>query len=547
MLKLTGQPRAISFHINEQTGDEHMHVAWSRIDQETLRAKELPYFKLRLKQISRELETHFGLEAVVNQREGSIGFAPTRAEEEQARRLGLDVHGIRNIIRSCYDRSDCGVSFRAALEHEGLTLAQGARRDFIVIDQAGGIHAVGKRILDHTAAKIRDRLSDIPRELLPTVEIVRGSIKERELENLQTQMRVEPAWDREVADRAWQEAVINAALEKEKADRQAAEAALKERRERQEQLKAGSRGKGLSGQEEKPEWVSAYPEYQFEDAAREATVNRDNPTHGELRGMSDKIMDLLQTLRNEPWRIETEVKTFAAVLDENGIALAEVTKEEAYRSHREAEFAKAVGRYAPRFEEKEFVAITAPSNTEYWRNGEIIEPRRVHKLDQTAAAMFVKELGNSEPLKGIDATEQALEEAFDERTQRAEREEEIRRAGDEMCDSIASIVGDISSASGEICWTLDKSIDKGLSAGTGVLKVTDAALDAVFDIAEAVLAPKLTPEQVRMGEIAAAERKAKGREAIDFSKYTDAMAQRRRQEEEMLAAARQREREGRER
>ncbi len=36
MLGLTGQPRAIAFHTYERNGDEHMHVAWSRIDQNTL-------------------------------------------------------------------------------------------------------------------------------------------------------------------------------------------------------------------------------------------------------------------------------------------------------------------------------------------------------------------------------------------------------------------------------------------------------------------------------------------------------------------------------
>jgi hypothetical protein len=555
MLGLTGQPRAITSHTYLNNGDQHIHVAWSRIDQEALRAIELPYFGRRLMRISRELEMHFGLEPVTNHRQDNIRFAPTAAEYEQARRLGLDIHEIRSCIRSCYDRSDCGASFRAALEHEGMTLAQGERRDFIVIDQAGGIHALGKRVLDQTAAKIRDRLSDIQREQLPTVDMVRLSIKEKQLEKLVGQERAQPIWDREVADRAWQEAVIKAALEKEIAERQAAEAILKEKQQREGQSRTGSRGKGWSGQEQKPDWVSAYPEHQFEAAAREATVNRDIPAHKELRGMSGKIMDLLQTLRNEPWRIETEVKTFAAVLDEQGIALAEVTKEEAYRSHRETEFAKAVGRYAPRFKENEIVAITVPSNTEYWRNGEIIEPRRVHKLDQTAASMFVKELGNSEPLKGIDATKQALEEAFEERTQRAERAEELRSAGVEMGDIIPSILGgispstlgDISSASADICFALDKSIDEGLSVGKGGLKAIDAAIDGIFDIAEAVLAPKLTPEQVRMGEVAAAERKAEANNAIDFSKYTDEMAYRRRHEEEIMEAARQREREGRER
>ena len=41
MLGLTGQPRAITFHTYEHNDEQHMHVAWSRIDEETLTAKPL--------------------------------------------------------------------------------------------------------------------------------------------------------------------------------------------------------------------------------------------------------------------------------------------------------------------------------------------------------------------------------------------------------------------------------------------------------------------------------------------------------------------------
>ena len=179
MLGLTGQPRAITFHTYEHNNDEHMHVAWSRIDQDTLTAKPLPFFKERLKKISRELEIEFGLTPVKNEREGPIKYAPTKAQDEQARRLGVDIHEIQNTIRDCWDRSDNGRSFQAALDHEGLTLAQGDRRGFVVIDHGGGIHALGKRILDVSAAKIRAHLSDLSLEQLPTVEEARTHHNER--------------------------------------------------------------------------------------------------------------------------------------------------------------------------------------------------------------------------------------------------------------------------------------------------------------------------------------------------------------------------------
>jgi hypothetical protein len=216
ILGLTDQPRAIAFHTHERNGEEHMHVAWSRVDQDTLTAKPLPFFKDRLKKISRELELYFALEPVANQRDGHIKYAPTKGQEEQARRLGVDIHEVRNTIRDCWDRSDNGRSFQAALECEGFTLAQGDRRNFVVIDHAGGIHALGKRILDVTAAQTRQRLSDLVREELPTVENAREFVRDLAPERQRQQETPAPAWDRDRDDRVWQDAVINASIEKEK-------------------------------------------------------------------------------------------------------------------------------------------------------------------------------------------------------------------------------------------------------------------------------------------------------------------------------------------
>jgi Ti-type conjugative transfer relaxase TraA len=170
-LGLTDQPRAIAFHWNRDTGHEHMHLAWSRIDAETMIARPLPFYKLRLKEICRELEIELGLTRVTDQRR-SLAMAPLRHEYEQARRLGIDIHAIRAIIRDCWEQSDNGRSFGAALAQKGLTLARGARRDFIIVDHAGATHALGKRILGHSAEEVRALLDDLDPRKMPTVEEV---------------------------------------------------------------------------------------------------------------------------------------------------------------------------------------------------------------------------------------------------------------------------------------------------------------------------------------------------------------------------------------
>jgi len=267
MLGLTGQPRAITFHTYEHNNDQHMHVAWSRIDQDTLTAKPLPFFKERLKKISRELELHFGLQPVTNQRPDKIRYAPTRAEEEQARRLGFGPHDVRNTIRACYERSDCGASFQAALEHEGMILAKGEKRDFIVIDREGGVHALGKRILDDTASKIRARLSDLSREELPSAVMAQAFIREQgRQEKKQRREKLEPTWDRDLDDRKWQDAVINAAIAQEKTERKFVEP-------EQRQTRAGSRKKENATQALRPEPVRTSEKRRFVEA-KEATTAR---------------------------------------------------------------------------------------------------------------------------------------------------------------------------------------------------------------------------------------------------------------------------------
>ncbi len=174
-LGYSGQPRAVAFHIDEKTGHEHMHVAWSRIDADTLQAKPLPFFKLRLKEVCRALENDLDLTRVRSERP-RVELAPSRAEEEQSRRLDTDLHGIRGTIRQAYEQSDSGKAFAAALADKGLTLCQGERRDFIVLDQAGGIHLLGKRLLGDSAAEVRRGLADIDRAGLPTVDEARAQL-----------------------------------------------------------------------------------------------------------------------------------------------------------------------------------------------------------------------------------------------------------------------------------------------------------------------------------------------------------------------------------
>jgi hypothetical protein len=203
-LSLSGQPRGIVFHTDEHTGDRHMHVGWSRIDDMTMTVRPVPFFILRLKEVCRELESELGLEVLSNRRKGN-SRAAEHWEDQQARRLGVDVKALRAKICECWERSDDGKSFRAALAEQDMELVRGDRRSYLVMDEKGGLHALGKRLLGVPADDVRERLADLNYQALPTVAQAR--------EQVRTGMR-----DQHAADLAWEDAVAAAAVAKEKAE-----------------------------------------------------------------------------------------------------------------------------------------------------------------------------------------------------------------------------------------------------------------------------------------------------------------------------------------
>jgi hypothetical protein len=237
-LGFSGLPRAWSFHVDEATGDMHMHAAWFRIDMETGLARDPGLFKHRLMEVARTCEVEFGLREVSNARQAhDRARSASRKEEEEARRLGVDGRGVRTAILDCLEQADSGRAFRAALEEHGLVLANGDKRDcFVVVDEAAGIHALNKRLTGITLAAMRERLADLDRAQLPSVAEAKAMQRERQNareERAGSNLSVAPQtaidqtsaaapmhgaeppipnWDRDAADRAWLERVENAGI-----------------------------------------------------------------------------------------------------------------------------------------------------------------------------------------------------------------------------------------------------------------------------------------------------------------------------------------------
>ena len=145
-LDLKGQPRVIVFH--EKEGRRHCHAVWSRIDPDEMKAINLPYFKMKLQDISRQLYFQYGWHmprGLMNKEERNpLNF--TLAEWQQAKRLKEDPKVIKKLFQDCWAVSDSKASFEKVLTEYGYYLAKGDRRGFVAIDYRGEVFSLGRWI-----------------------------------------------------------------------------------------------------------------------------------------------------------------------------------------------------------------------------------------------------------------------------------------------------------------------------------------------------------------------------------------------------------------
>lgn len=202
-LGLEGQPRAVIMH--EKHGRQHIHVVWARtdIDRMILRSDSQNY--LAHERASQRLEREFGHEPVPGKhakrdRQKQPEFPKAEADQaewQQGERTGLSPTARKDQITALKQASDNAQAFKTALEEQGYILAKGDRRDFVIVDEAGSIHSLGRQIRDMKAAELRAFMKDIDRETLPSAE---------EAKELQRQLRLEQQRRRDEKRRQGQQA-----------------------------------------------------------------------------------------------------------------------------------------------------------------------------------------------------------------------------------------------------------------------------------------------------------------------------------------------------
>lgn len=183
-LGLTGQPRAVIFHVKD--GREHCHVVWSRIDLDNMRAIAMNHDRMKLRTCARELAHAYGLSLPPGLAEdrGDARFEKTRdvtfAEKAMAEASGITPEQRRSAITALFRSSDSGEAFRTGLERAGYVLAQGERRAYVVVDRAGHVHALARQIDGAKTRDVKARLALLPPETLPTVEAAQAQQKARQ-------------------------------------------------------------------------------------------------------------------------------------------------------------------------------------------------------------------------------------------------------------------------------------------------------------------------------------------------------------------------------
>ena len=165
---LTGQPRIVVFH--EKEGRRHAHAVWSRIDAETMTAKPLPFFKSKLRDISKSLYLEHGWSLprgfVDREQRDPRNFG--LSQWQQAKRMSRDPKALKEAIQECWSLSDNRTSFEAALEQRGLYLARGDRRAHVAVSFEGEVCSLS-RMTGRKTRELAARLGD-PEELRSVAE-----------------------------------------------------------------------------------------------------------------------------------------------------------------------------------------------------------------------------------------------------------------------------------------------------------------------------------------------------------------------------------------
>ncbi len=241
-LDLDGQPRAVVFH--EKDGRRHAHAVWSRIDAETMTAKQLSWHKNKLQDVSRELYLEHGwrMPEGFADRSKSDPRNFTLEEWQQAKRKGRDPREIKDAFRDAWAISDSKAAFEHALKERGYWLARGDRRGFTALDAHGEVYAVAKWAGVKTKA-VREKLGN--EDDLPSLADTKAKMA-GEIDGMLSRLRDEQ-YEEAAALKAQHNQQKHEMLQKQRAERAAHDRTQRHQQEREQAERQARFRKGLAG------------------------------------------------------------------------------------------------------------------------------------------------------------------------------------------------------------------------------------------------------------------------------------------------------------
>jgi hypothetical protein len=212
-----GQARVVFEH--EKKGRIHRHVVWDRIDTENMRAFPDGLDWKVCQAASLEISQELGIERPTGILDREPGTPrPERRPESwemfRGQKSEIDPRDVKAEVTAIYRESDSAAEFMAGLEAKGYLLCQGDRRGFVILDHAGDTHSLARRLDGITAKQLNAFMEGIDRAALPSV----SQGKEKQQEQKQAALAADRAT---VAPQIeWEDQLAQAAIEKEKVERQ---------------------------------------------------------------------------------------------------------------------------------------------------------------------------------------------------------------------------------------------------------------------------------------------------------------------------------------
>ncbi len=182
---LTGQPRAIVFHIKKDKNGiprEHCHVIWSRIDAERGKARQIAFDHDKLMMVTREFARDHGLKLpdgyyrVKGQERPKKNQQLSLYEKSQQEKGGLTKEQHMAQVTAAWHKRDNPRAFVRSLEDMGYILATGTR-DYVLVDLYGNMNSLPKLIDDKEVRTkdLREFLGkEFPKDSLPSVDEARA-------------------------------------------------------------------------------------------------------------------------------------------------------------------------------------------------------------------------------------------------------------------------------------------------------------------------------------------------------------------------------------